>query len=107
MRDRDHSSDLYLYEKVEEVLSLYLTGMELNHVSDVVGLSLSEVQQLMGHSSIESTKVYARHDQLLLMAKVEAANAAVFDGLSPNEALKSLPGALASKLREAAAKLDH
>ncbi|MDR6829809.1 integrase [Bosea sp. BE271] len=70
------------------------------------GLRLTEVQQLMGHARIESTRVYARHDRILLEAKVAVAEWAVFEGRSPQEALSALPELIATRLRNAADVLE-
>ncbi len=44
------------------------------------GLEETEVQSLMGHRSIESTRHYARHDDVLLKAKLEYADRMIVDG---------------------------
>jgi integrase len=44
------------------------------------GLKASEVQMLMGHKDINSTLIYARHNTLMLRAKLEAADRLIFDG---------------------------
>lgn len=50
------------------------------------GLRISEVQQLMGHKNVSSTQHYARHDEILLKAKIEAADAMIFDnGIDIND----------------------
>lgn len=64
------------------------------------GLRLTEVQALMGHARIESTAIYARHDQLLLEAKIEAADMALFDAGSTFDGnLSEFPHAIADRLR--------
>lgn len=60
----------------------------------------------MGHARIESTRVYARHDRILLEAKVAVAEWAVFEGRSPQEALSALPELIATRLRNAADVLE-
>jgi integrase len=72
------------------------------------GLRLTQVQMLMGHASTESTRVYARHDRLIIEAKVEAADNIIFNGSSPpEEALTSLPLAIAARLRKEAEEIEQ
>lgn len=72
------------------------------------GLRLTEVQMLMGHRNVESTAVYARHDRVLLEAKVEAANDAIFSGVpgDTRDNLALLPASIANRLREVANQID-
>jgi len=59
------------------------------------GLLDSEVQMLMGHRDINSTKHYARQDDTLLRAKLEAADRLVYGG---NFNLSDLPSLIADRL---------
>jgi integrase len=71
------------------------------------GLRLTEVQQLMGHASVESTAVYARHDRLLLEAQIEMADTIIFnDTTSAASALEALPKAVADRLRAQADRIE-
>jgi G3E family GTPase len=71
------------------------------------GLRLTEVQQLMGHASVESTAVYARHDRLLLEAQIEMADTIIFsDTTSAASALEALPKAIADRLRAQADRIE-
>lgn len=53
----------------------------------VFGLPLAYVQELMGHSSIESTKIYSRRDEEITQEMVAYANNIMFGGesLSPEQ----------------------
>jgi integrase len=70
------------------------------------GLSLTEVQQLMGHARIESTRIYARRDRILLEASVATSNQAIWDGKSPEEMLRSLPDRISADLNRFGAELS-
>ena len=71
------------------------------------GLKLSEVQQLMGHASIESTKKYARHTQDMLAARLEVADRIVFGEIGGGfDALDNLPAFIANRLREVADRVE-
>jgi integrase len=71
------------------------------------GLRLTEVQMLMGHASTASTEVYARHDRLIVEAKVQVADEIVFAGAdSASYALSYLPKAIASRLRNEADRIE-
>jgi integrase len=59
------------------------------------GLLPSEVQMLMGHKSINSTRHYARHDNILLKAKLEAADRMIIDG---GFDIHSFPDLIANRL---------
>jgi len=59
------------------------------------GLLDSEVQMLMGHRHIDSTKHYARHDETLLRAKLEAADRFIYCG---DLDLLDLPSLIADRL---------
>jgi integrase len=72
------------------------------------GLRLTEVQMLMGHASPQSTVVYARHDRLVVEARVEVANALVFEGTSTDpDHTRDLPRVIADRLREVAERLER
>lgn len=47
------------------------------------GLPLPEVQQVMGHTCVKSTRRYARYDQDLTRLKVQYANRKVYSGEAP------------------------
>ncbi|GJD31216.1 Tyrosine recombinase XerC [Methylobacterium adhaesivum] len=72
------------------------------------GLKLTEVQMLMGHKSIESTKVYARHDTHIVQARVEAADEVVFAGMdaSADAGRHFLPTSIAERLRKTADRIE-
>ncbi|MEE7474994.1 site-specific integrase [Methylobacterium hispanicum] len=81
----------------------------LNHipVPGGPGLKATEVQMLMGHASVESTLIYARHDRIMLEAQVEAANELVFAGSSATDlALDLMPQGIATRLRQAADRIE-
>jgi hypothetical protein len=59
------------------------------------GLLASEVQMLMGHRDINSTRHYARQDDALLRAKLEAADRLVYSG---DFDLTDLPSLIAGRL---------
>jgi integrase len=65
------------------------------------GLILTEVQMLMGHKDIESTRHYARQDAVILKAKLEAADHMIFDG---GFDLDSFPDLIAKRLMAEAEK---
>ncbi|WP_187275404.1 site-specific integrase [Methylobacterium sp. WL6] len=73
------------------------------------GLKLTEVQMLMGHKSIESTKIYARHDKHIVRARVETANEFVFAGMGGSESpgMHLLPTSIAERLRKTADRIEH
>jgi integrase len=72
------------------------------------GLRLTEVQMLMGHARVSSTQVYARHDRVLLEARIESANMLLYGGRSASvgEAMATLPASIASRLRAAAGRIE-
>jgi integrase len=71
------------------------------------GLLLSEVNTLMGHSDINTTAKYARHDKLILEARIEAADHLIYGSSGgPNLALSSLPKVIADRLRRAADEIE-
>jgi integrase len=67
------------------------------------GLSLPFVQQMMGHSNVNSTKKYAKYDTDLIEQELEYANKMVYDGSAPESIveikLKAL-NVLAKKLEQ-------
>lgn len=67
------------------------------------GLTLKEVQRLMGHKSETTTAHYARDDSAILAAKLEHADAFVY-GASPD--LAGLPSLIAQRLRQEASKYE-
>lgn len=65
----------------------------------VFGLELSEVQMLMGHSNIQSTRTYARHKRSRLIKKLEMADRVLLDKFDKEIGL--LPERIINRLREA------
>jgi integrase len=59
------------------------------------GLLDTEVQQLMGHKYIASTRHYARHDRLVLEAKLELADQVIYNG---GIDVSGFPAIIASRL---------
>lgn len=55
------------------------------------GLKMGQVKVLMGHASINSTEVYAKEDEELLLAQISYANSSIFvkDNIDLNEIKKS------------------
>lgn len=64
------------------------------------GLPMPMVQKLMGHATQGATEKYARHDQDLIQAELEYANALVFGTKTPMTLLEMKRGALLRQLAE-------
>lgn len=95
----DHTHTLHSLRHMYGVLLINYYSLENGET-----FSLTEVQQMMGHKLISSTKKYARHDNDLITAKMEAANQLIMENITEP---KELGFIFAKKLRDKASKIEH
>lgn len=76
-----------------------LNDFPVDPIREVFGLQLSEVQMLMGHRNIESTRHYAKHKRSRLIKKLEIADLMLLDNF--DKEIELLPHQVMKRLRRA------
>lgn len=92
---------LYTLHSLRHMFGVFMLNFFPNPFTGELGLSIEDVQTLMGHAEIGSTRVYAQTHNELLLAKLEYAERKMMG----DESL-TLPSIIASSLRKLADKMD-